>query len=79
MRHNRIIEHISLDDVIQVRGGADEESDYENKVWAALGRTTVARPNGEPSLRPEHHDGYPSAFVFDLDGHNAEATFFHHR
>jgi catechol 2,3-dioxygenase-like lactoylglutathione lyase family enzyme len=31
--------------------------------------------NGKPGLRPEYHENYYGAFVFDLDGHNIEACF----
>lgn len=30
--------------------------------------------NGAPGLRPEYHDTYYAAFVFDPDGHNVEAV-----
>jgi len=30
--------------------------------------------NGAPSLRPVYHPNYYGAFVFDLDGNNAEAV-----
>jgi catechol 2,3-dioxygenase-like lactoylglutathione lyase family enzyme len=32
------------------------------------------RDNGAPSLSPEHHADYFSAYVFDPDGHNIEAV-----
>ena len=35
MRTLRIIEHISLDGVIQAPGGPDEEPDYDYGGWAA--------------------------------------------
>lgn len=31
--------------------------------------------NGKPGLRPEYHEHYYGAFVFDLDGHNIEACY----
>jgi catechol 2,3-dioxygenase-like lactoylglutathione lyase family enzyme len=34
------------------------------------------RDNGAPGLRPEYHDGYYGAYVFDPDGNNVEAV--HH-
>ena len=34
------------------------------------------RDNGEPGLRPEYHEGYYGAYVFDPDGNNVEAV--HH-
>jgi catechol 2,3-dioxygenase-like lactoylglutathione lyase family enzyme len=37
------------------------------------------RSNGEPGERPEYHPGYHGAFVFDPDGHNAEAVFHDRR
>ena len=33
------------------------------------------RDNGPPGERPHYHPGYYAAFVFDPDGHNAEAVF----
>jgi catechol 2,3-dioxygenase-like lactoylglutathione lyase family enzyme len=30
--------------------------------------------NGKPGLRPQYHDNYYGAFVFDLDGHKIEAV-----
>jgi len=33
------------------------------------------RDNGSPGERPQYHPGYYGAFVFDPDGHNAEAVF----
>lgn len=41
---------------------------------AALG--AGGRDNGGPGLRPEYHEGYYGAFVFDPDGNNVEAV--HH-
>lgn len=32
------------------------------------------RDNGAPGLRPQYHERYFGAFVFDLDGHNVEAV-----
>jgi hypothetical protein len=32
------------------------------------------KDNGAPGLRPEYHDNYYGAFVFDPDGNNAEAV-----
>jgi catechol 2,3-dioxygenase-like lactoylglutathione lyase family enzyme len=32
------------------------------------------RDNGAPGLRPEYHDHYYGAFVFDPDGNNIEAV-----
>ena len=32
------------------------------------------RDNGPPGLRPQYHQNYYGAFVFDLDGHNIEAV-----
>mgnify|MGYP000716389276 CR=1 FL=1 len=32
------------------------------------------RDNGAPGLRPHYHANYYGAFVFDLDGNNAEAV-----
>jgi catechol 2,3-dioxygenase-like lactoylglutathione lyase family enzyme len=32
------------------------------------------RDNGPPGLRPQYHDHYYGAFVFDPDGHNIEAV-----
>lgn len=32
--------------------------------------------NGPPGLRPQYADGYYSAFVLDLDGHNIEVVCF---
>ena len=34
------------------------------------------RDNGAPGLRPEYHEGYYGAYVFDPDGNNVEAV--HH-
>ena len=34
------------------------------------------RDNGPPGLRPEYHEGYYGAYVFDPDGNNVEAV--HH-
>ena len=34
------------------------------------------RDNGAPGLRPEYHEGYYGAHVFDPDGNNVEAV--HH-
>jgi hypothetical protein len=31
------------------------------------------RDNGAPGLRPEYHEGYYGAYVFDPDGNNVEA------
>ena len=33
-----------------------------------------ASDNGAPGLRPEYHENYYGAFVFDPDGHNIEAV-----
>jgi uncharacterized protein len=41
---------------------------------AALG--AGGRDNGAPGLRPEYHEGYYGAYVFDPDGNNVEAV--HH-
>ena len=32
------------------------------------------RDNGAPGLRPEYHEGYYGAYVFDPDGNNIEAV-----
>jgi catechol 2,3-dioxygenase-like lactoylglutathione lyase family enzyme len=32
------------------------------------------KDNGKPGLRPEYHEHYYAAFVFDPDGHNIEAV-----
>ena len=32
------------------------------------------RDNGAPGLRPEYHEGYYDAYVFDPDGNNIEAV-----
>ncbi|HEY5810701.1 MAG TPA: VOC family protein [Povalibacter sp.] len=32
------------------------------------------RDNGPPGLRPNYHENYYGAFVFDPDGHNVEAV-----
>jgi catechol 2,3-dioxygenase-like lactoylglutathione lyase family enzyme len=32
------------------------------------------KDNGPPGLRPHYHPNYYGAFVFDPDGHNAEAV-----
>jgi predicted lactoylglutathione lyase len=32
------------------------------------------KDNGKPGLRPEYHQDYYAAFVFDLDGHNIEVS-----
>jgi catechol 2,3-dioxygenase-like lactoylglutathione lyase family enzyme len=37
------------------------------------------RDNGAPGERPQYHPGYYGAFVFDPDGHNAEAVFHDRR
>ena len=37
------------------------------------------RDNGSPGERPRYHPGYYGAFVFDPDGHNAEAVFHDRR
>jgi catechol 2,3-dioxygenase-like lactoylglutathione lyase family enzyme len=53
--------------------------------FAASGRKTVdrfhaaailagGRDNGPPGLRPEYHENYYGAFVFDPDGNNVEAV-----
>jgi predicted lactoylglutathione lyase len=34
------------------------------------------RDNGGPGFRPEYHEGYYGAYVFDPDGNNVEAV--HH-
>ena len=31
--------------------------------------------NGAPGFRPEYHEGYYGAFVFDPDGNNVEAVY----
>lgn len=31
------------------------------------------KDNGKPGLRPEYHENYYGAFVYDFDGHNIEA------
>src|SRR5262245_55114108 len=33
-----------------------------------------AKDNGKPGLRPEYHEHYYGAFVFDFDGFNIEAA-----
>ena len=33
------------------------------------------RDNGAPGYRPEYHEGYYGAFVFDPDGNNIEAVY----
>jgi catechol 2,3-dioxygenase-like lactoylglutathione lyase family enzyme len=33
------------------------------------------RDNGSPGERPQYHPGYYGAYMFDPDGHNAEAVF----
>src|SRR4051794_28675293 len=35
------------------------------------------RDNGKPGPRPEYHENYYGAFVFDPDGHNIEACCHH--
>jgi dihydrofolate reductase len=43
MRRIRIIEHISLDGVIQAPGGRDEDGDYAHGGWTAPYRTAAGR------------------------------------
>jgi catechol 2,3-dioxygenase-like lactoylglutathione lyase family enzyme len=33
------------------------------------------KDNGRPGLRPQYHDNYYGAYVFDPDGNNIEAVF----
>ncbi len=33
------------------------------------------KDNGAPGLRPEYHERYYGAFIFDPDGHNIEAVY----
>ena len=33
-----------------------------------------AKDNGAPGLRPQYHEGYFAAYVFDPDGYNIEAV-----
>ena len=40
---------------------------------AALG--AGGKDNGAPGFRPEYHEKYYGAFVYDLDGNNIEAVF----
>lgn len=40
---------------------------------AALG--AGGRDNGAPGLRPQYHENYYAAYVFDPDGNNVEAVF----
>jgi catechol 2,3-dioxygenase-like lactoylglutathione lyase family enzyme len=48
----------------------DEVDSFYREALAAGGRD-----NGAPSLHPEYHPTYYSAFVLDPDGHNVEAVF----
>ena len=36
-----------------------------------------AKDNGKPGLRPEYHENYYGAFIFDFDGQNRKAPPFH--
>jgi catechol 2,3-dioxygenase-like lactoylglutathione lyase family enzyme len=36
--------------------------------------TAGGKDNGKPGLRPEYHQDYYGAFVFDPDGHNIEVS-----
>jgi catechol 2,3-dioxygenase-like lactoylglutathione lyase family enzyme len=42
---------------------------FHEEALAAGGRN-----NGDPGLRPEYHQSYYAAFVFDPDGNNIEAV-----
>ena len=67
--------------------GGGKPSNGEDQLhvcFAAKDRATVrafyeaaiaagARDNGKPGLRPEYHENYYGAFVFDPDGNNIEA------
>ena len=49
-----------------------QEVDKFYEVAIAQGATS----DGEPGARPEYTDAYYGCFVFDLDGHKIEATYF---
>ena len=61
MRKIRIIEHISIDGVIQAPGGPGEDGDYENGGWAA--------PHSDPALGEAIFAAHGSAFDLLLGRH----------
>jgi predicted lactoylglutathione lyase len=40
-----------------------------------VGLKNGAKCNGKPGFRPEYEEGYYSAFLIELDGHNIEAVY----
>lgn len=56
---------------VAFRANSKEEVDAFYKAAMEAG----GRDNGAPGPRPQYHDEYYGAFVFDPDGHNVEAVF----
>lgn len=52
----------------RARNRAEVDAFYEAAMAAG------GRDNGGPGLRPQYHDDYYGAFVFDPDGNNVEAV-----
>ncbi|MCI1642818.1 MAG: VOC family protein [Actinomyces sp.] len=47
----------------------------EVRAFHASGLAAGGVNNGRPRHRPEYHDGYFAAYLFDPDGNNVEAVF----
>ena len=59
------------EDEVHVCFAAKNRAEVRAFYEAAL--SAGAKDNGKPGLRPEYHEHYFGAFVFDLDGYNIEA------